>query len=64
MEYLTNSERKIRNAKNSQEAGVMPDELKIDPSSTCFGSKGNLSLDDVRKSFHEAAKKQLSGKQG
>ena len=64
MEYLTNSERKIRNAKSVKEAGKFPEESKIDASTTCFAGKCNLSTEDLRKSLKNAAKKQLSGKQG
>lgn len=64
MEFLTNSERRIRNAKSLKETGVFPDERKIDASTTCFAGKCYLSTEDVRKSFKNAAKKQLSGKQG
>lgn len=64
MEYLTNSERRIRNAKSAKEAGKFPEERKIDPKTSSFACEGNLSTEDVRKSFRNAAKKQLSGKQG
>lgn len=64
MEYLTNSERRIRNAKSAKEAGMFPDESKIDARTTNFAGKCNLSTEAVRKSFRSAAKKQLSGKQG
>lgn len=64
MEFLTNSERRIRNAKSDKEAGVLSDESKIDARTINFAGKCNLSTKDVCKSFKKAAKKQLSGKQG
>ena len=64
MEYRTNSERHIKNAKSAREAGYLRDDHTISARGTSFNGKGTLSRKAVAGSFRSAARKQLSGHQG
>lgn len=58
MEFLTNSERMLRDAKSNKLIKI----LKIDPYTTCFAGKGNMSRKAAVYAFRQAAKRQMRGK--
>ena len=64
MEFLTNSERTLKNAKSSRGIDASSDIKRISPYETSFAGKGNVSRKAVVCSFRAAAKKQLRGRQG
>lgn len=59
MEFLTNSERILKNAKSSRGIGMSSGIRRISPYETTFAGKGNMSRRAAVLAFRTAAKRQL-----